>query len=125
MSTLLNNQPLNLATGTQDVGPLNLPNSLASLKITLARCTTPTPTVWPNSTTTIAVTLFVSLDGGTTWIPSGAFTAAGGIYVRNGVEVPSTIMEVAPIPDGTSRKLKATIVVNNGPLVSSVTIEAN
>jgi hypothetical protein len=125
MSILVNNQAVNIATGSQDLGPVTLPNGLTSLKITIKRCTTATPTIWPNAATTIKASLFVSVDGGVNWIASGSLTSAGGIYVRNGVEVPNTILEVVPIPTGTSRQIKATITVANGPLVSNVTIEAN
>lgn len=125
MTAVVSNFPVNLASGVQALGPSALPDGMSSLTVRMARCTTVSPTIWPNVTTTIAVALFVSVDGGLSWIAAGAFTAGGGIYIRGGVELVETNLTVSPIPAGSSRQVKGTITVADGPLVSSVSIDAN
>lgn len=124
MSVLIDHQAVNVATGSQDLGPVNLPDGLSTLTIRIARCTTPTPTIWPDVATSISVGLFVSVDNGANWIASGSLTSTGGIVVRLGVESPETVMDVSPLPVGNGRQVKATVAVQNGPLVSNVTVEA-
>src|SRR4051812_5826333 len=53
-----------------------------SIKLTLQRCTTATPTIWPQLTTFVNLELSGSFDGGATWIPMGAWGAFGGIFIR-------------------------------------------
>lgn len=125
---LINGFPFTMQSGVHELGPANLPDDLNEITISLARCTTATPSNWPNSNTIIAITLSISPDGGVTWQDVGGFSAAGGILLRSldNSELAATSFNIqTPLTTGgTGRKIKATATVTNGPLPSIVTIEA-
>lgn len=122
---LINAAPISLASGTQTFGPINVPDAMSNLFIKLARCTTATPTFWPNVATQVTARILVSYDGGLTFpILVIGFAASGGIYVpRTGIEAPFSIARGNDAPR-VGRKIRAEIEVTNGPLVSQVTVEA-
>lgn len=126
---LISGFPFTMSTGSHDLGPANLPDNLSNITLSLARCTTATPLNWPNESTTIAVTLYISPDGGTTWTNVGGFTAAGGILLRSldNSELAATAFYIqTPLTTGgTGRKIKATVVVTGGPLSSIASIDAD
>lgn len=132
MSTIVNNFPLNVASGSQNLGPAAVPDADSSLLLHLTRCTTATPTMWPNESTFLQCDIFISTDGGATYptVPQFSLGSFGGILIGNDkvtgnpVELPETKLRV-DLPPGTNRKLKATVTVTNGPLVSACTIEAS
>lgn len=108
------------ADGTHAFGPFNLQNSIWRLGADIQRCTTAEPTVWPNKSSTVAVTLELSFDGGATWQSGGGFTAEGGIHVKaDGTELPYSSFRF-PVPAGTQRRVRGTLTISNGPILSSV-----
>jgi hypothetical protein len=126
-TTLIDHQNVSIATGTQEFGPADIPSTVTNFTIRLARHTTATPTFWPNAITTIDAKLFLSNDGGVTF-PRGAggFTSVGGTLLgKGGVgEIPETVFSgTIPIPVGVGWKIKAVVIVGNGPLVSQLTIQ--
>ncbi len=125
MTILINNQAINAPTGVTELGPVSLPNGFTTMTCRVKRCTTATPLNWPLAATTLDCQVFVSADGGATWVPSGAFTSFGGIVLRpDGSEATESTLVVSGIPPGVSRQIRATLIVAIGPLVSSATLEA-
>ena len=124
MTTLIDHQNVTLQTGVTTLGPAVVPDGLTFMTVRLARCTTATPTLWPNASTTVQVQFQISLDNGVTWLPVGAFGAPGGIVQADGVhESVESFATFQPIPLGHNRQAQATITVVNGPLVSKATVE--
>src|SRR5262245_24525695 len=121
MAILVDHQPVNLATGTHTFGPFTVVGG-GLVNVRLARCTTATPSFWPNVATGVALSVENSPDSGATWLGMAGFTSNGGILIgRGGAEVPETTMR-CPLPPSATR-LRAIIVVTSGPLVSQVTLE--
>lgn len=116
----------NYPNGTHVLGPVDFADDVTSVDISIARCTTANPTIWPNASTVVVVSPEVSLDGGSTWGGAGGFTSNGGIFVsaKTGLEVPTTIGG-GGIPAGSDRKYRCTVVITGGPLRSSATVEVN
>jgi len=126
MPTVLVQTPVNQPTGTHDYGPVNMPDSLAQATVRLARCTTATPSYWPNTSTRVSAQVLMSFDGGITFphLIVG-FSATGGIiYDKDGNEIPESNARTVDMPGGLGRKVKATVSVTNGPWVSQLTVEA-
>lgn len=124
MAILLNHVAVNIPTGAQEFGPANVPNNGEIFTLRMARCTTATPTFWPDAATTINANIWISFDGGTTWpyILIG-FGSNGGIYtLRNGTQLAESVATGFAVRQG-GRQIKAEIVVTNGPLVSEITME--
>lgn len=106
-------------------GPIDLADDVTSSDFSIARCTTATPTIWPNVTTTIQVLPEVSIDGGVTWQGAGGFSSAGGIaFAHNGSEQPFA-KGGGNLPIATGRKFRVTAIIAGGPLRSSATVEIN
>lgn len=115
--------PVNLPVGVHELGPAPLPDGLSSFNFTLDRCTTANPTVWPNASTKIHADFLISIDGGKSWLACGSFNAVGGISMKEkGVEDTVSRGWVSPIPPGTSRQIKATVIIAGGSLVSELKI---
>jgi hypothetical protein len=96
-----------LPVGQRDLGPANVPDADTFARITIDR----TVTGGLNSlttATTIDITIWQSDDGGTTWFGGGGTTCIGG--VKNGRFANADNVNVSFEP-GTSRKVKATVVV--------------
>jgi len=98
-----------------------LPASVASLTMSVARCTDADPTIWPDPTTTLEVDLQASTDGGQTWQDLGGFTSAGGIgTMKDGTQRQFTTCTWNF--QGVPTHVRGSINVANGPLVTSVSI---
>ena len=116
----------NYANGTRQLGPLDLASDVTSVLFSIQRCTTATPTVWPNVTTTLEITPEVSLDGGSTWIEAGKTTNVGGIqpskfgtelaFALSGGGLPAEV-------GGVTRQYRVQTVIAGGPLRTSATVE--
>jgi len=116
----------NYANGTRTLGPLDVADDVTSVDISIARCTTATPTIWPNASTVLTITPEVSVDGGATWIEAGKSVSAGGIAIsgRTGQEV-AVSRSGGSLPAGVNRKYRVTVVIAGGPLRSSATVEVD
>lgn len=121
---IVTSQPLNLPSGTQNIPTTALPVEVTSLTISIARCTTATPTVWPDIATTLSLQLEISVDGGENWTPGGGLTAVGGIALnKHGVEFPvAQGMWTYPTPP---THMRGTLEVGGGPLVSAWSLAIN
>lgn len=123
----------NYPTGTYHIGfgpgdpvsggggpPLVIPDGTKTCDIEVQRCTTLTPTIWPNAATTLETISYVSADGGVTWIQSAASKAGGGISFRkDGVTEVDFAPMGGPLPAGTNRLYRCKFIVENGPLRTS------
>lgn len=108
----------NYPNGTQTSSAVAVDDAATMLTFSIQRCTTATPTIWPNSSTTLSINVEQSNDGGSTWQPNCSFTSAGGIVSVKGVEQSTSYLQTNLFP-GTNRKLRATATIAGGPLRSS------
>jgi len=112
----------NYQNGIRQVPERSLPDSASELYFEFARCTSATPSIWPNETTRLQMDFEGSTDG-ITWFPAGGFSSIGGIITRfNGVEVPLTTIRL-PLPKLAGRLIRATIQITGGPLRTEGSIE--
>lgn len=120
--------PLGNYNGTHVAGPVNVADNVTSVDISIARCTTSTPTIWPNASTVLDILPEVSVDAGVTWVESGRSISPGGIsFGKGGVEAPFSISggSLPPAVNGITRQYRCTFAITGGPLRSSVTVEVN
>ena len=114
----------NYANGTRNIGPIDIADNVQSIDFNIQRCTTATPTIWPNSTTILDYASEMSIDGGP-WQPAGGFTASGGIgFDKQHNEAPFTLGGGTLIA-GINRQYRATLTISGGPLRSTATAEVN
>lgn len=124
MAVLVNHSPLTIAVGAMAFGPVVVPNSLTTLDIRLARFTTATPLFWPLDTTTIAVSVEMSYDGGQTFRLLCGMTVAGGLATeKDGSEAAETTLHFTAQRQ-PNRRLRLDMEVKGSVLVSELTIEA-
>ena len=126
MTVIIDHAPVSIASGSREFGPVDVPVGTTAFKISLARCTSATPTLWPNATTTIDARIVVAKDGINFDYPAGGMTASGGIVIGptgNQVAVSSVGPGTFSPPSEAGWKAKAVIAVINGPLVSELTVE--
>lgn len=115
----------NYQNGDYALGPANVPDWVTFIGVELTRCTTATPTIWPNQSTQFEAVMELSMDGGATWGPAGRVTAIGGIYVNKlGVEAPVTAFG-AGIAPGVGRLIRGTASIAGGPLRTEVSVVLN
>lgn len=126
MVVLIDHAPVNQPTGSQDYGPVNVPNNTKIYTLRLARHTTATPQFWPNVATVVDIKLLLSLDGGQTFpIVVLGFITNGDTKVIMGKELPENAFVINYASAfGIGAKAKAAVVVTNGALVSQLTVEA-
>ena len=93
--------------GTIQIPASNLANNVTGYSLEIARCTSVDPSIWPDPLSLIELDMEVSLDNGATWA-GGAFTAYGGIDIREGVEVLTSNISF-DVPPGTKRKVRGTV----------------
>jgi hypothetical protein len=116
--------PLNDYTGTLAIPQFNIADGAIGYTIYLARCTTATPTLWPNVSTTIEVSIEISFDGGTVWGGGGSFTESGGIRSFKGSELANSAGFFG-IQAGTNRKGRGAVVITNGPMRTSGRVDVS
>lgn len=110
------------SNGTRTIGPRNVPGGVNSLTFAIARSTTADPTIWPNQSTTVAVNLEASFDGGVTWQTVVGGTAEGGIAPgRHGGEATESSW-VAGFPGTDPSQARLTVTVAGGPIHSEGTL---
>lgn len=109
----------NYPSGTFTSAGQNVPDAATSVEFDVARCTSATPTIWPNTPTTLSLSIEFSLDGGSTWQAGGGYqNSPGGIQTnRFGVEIANNTF-ITTIPNGVGRKIRASVTITNGPLRS-------
>lgn len=110
------------ASGTYNFGPVNVGNNVQRVGIEIQRCTTATPTVWPDPASSIDVKLDVSFDNGTTWQYAGGAGAVGGIHVRrDGQESAYSSLSIG-VPGSAERRLRGSVTIVNGPIRTSAAV---
>jgi hypothetical protein len=121
----------NYPTGTMRIGfgpgqggnPLLVPDTTKSCDIQVQRCTTATPTIWPNAATILETIPEISVDGGVTWIEAGRSKAGGGIsFGKDGVTEIAFAASGGFLPVGTNRLYRCTFIIVNGPLRTSANV---
>lgn len=114
-----------IPTGVFTLPESVMPAGVLKLSIRIARCTTATPTIWPNFSTKLSIALEVSYDNGASWVSGGAaYGMPGGIELdKAGAEIAVSNMTsgYAQPPD----KIRGTLAVTGGPLVTSGSIWVN
>lgn len=114
-----------IPTGEFTLPERAMPESALKLEIRLAFCTTGTPTIWPNAATKLTIKLEVSYDDGATWVGGGGCTGMSGGIQHNkfGAEITAGgfIVTYPQPPD----RVRGTLNVTNGPLVTSGSILVN
>jgi hypothetical protein len=118
----------NYPNGPQNFGPIEVASDVTSILFSIQRCTSLTPTIWPNASTTLDVIPEVSLDGGLTWFEAGRTTNVGGIQqARQGGELGfSQSGGFLPAQVGaTPRQYKVSTNVGGGPIRTAITVEVN
>lgn len=127
MATQVTIAPLNTyAAGTYPFGPIALPNGTHGFNVSVQRCTSANPTIWPSSTTTLQFDLQFSCDGGKTYSKLGENSAGpslGGIITdpKTGQEVPAWVFcwRFSPV-DATH--VKGVITIAGGSVKTSATV---
>lgn len=107
------------------MGPVDLASDVTSVLFSIQRCTTATPTIWPNVSTTLEIIPEVSLDGGASWIEAGRTTNVGGISLFKGTELAFS-MSGGYLPaevNGVTRQYRVQTTIAGGPLRTSATVE--
>ena len=95
-----------------------LPNGIDGFKVEVGRCTTATPTIWPNVTTGLSIYITPSYDGGNTFDPTakaGFGDAKGGILV-NQKTGEAAVQHVGADFDPPANAVRIDITVTNGPI---------
>jgi len=93
------------------------PNGLAGFNVTVGRCTSVDPTIWPDLNSRIKITVEASYGGGLTFPPDGArggWEQGGGIIVQRGVEIATSVFSCRFNPEATAVRITAEII--NGPI---------
>ena len=115
----------NYPSGTRSIPERAVADDVRSIGFELARCTTAEPTLWPNVSTTVEVTVEVQYDG--VWKPLGSWTAQGGIAekqdsAKDGGGEWDRSFCIFTLPPGTGRRIRGTANITNGPLRTEVTV---
>ena len=122
MALLIDHQSINVPAGSRDFGPVTIPDGLTRVTLKLARRTTATPTLWAAGVT-VDLKSWCSLDGGMTWIQWGGFGGVGGIHIKRDSAESVESTGGGSLPIGSSRRIKLTLTVSGGTLVSLLTVE--
>lgn len=116
----------NYANGVRQSGSIDVADDVTSILFTIQRCTTATPTIWPNVTTTLEILPELSLDGGSTWTEVGRTTNVGGIQLSKfGTELAFAASGgyLPPAENGITRQYRVRTTIAGGPLRTSATAE--
>ena len=111
----------NYASGDNSFGPVSIADAATRFDFEVARCTTADPTIWPDPATILRVDVEQFTNG--EWREVCGLEAGGGILPgKNGGEATESRCG-APFFEGTSRQIRGTVTITNGPLRSQGTVE--
>lgn len=107
---------VNYPSGTQTLGPVNVPSRIHGARLELARCTSATPTIWPSASTLLGIEVQIEVAG--QWRQLAAASGArGGILLdRQGLEAAMDYFEVRRPDEITVSRARAIITITGGPL---------
>lgn len=112
----------NYPSGTHVVSARNVPDWATHLSFEFERCTSGTPTLWPNASTTLDIGFELFVDG--VWVNAGAFTDVGGISMDPDDEAERTIsFGRVSLRAGSNRQFRATVNIGGGPLRTRGSVE--
>jgi hypothetical protein len=112
--TTVNLLPLALyPPGAYTIPATPLQDGVASVRFAVQRCTTASPTVWPNATDWVIFDFQMSRDGGATWQQYFSGGSPGGIALdKFGVEVPEMTVQW-DLPPVTNRQVRGGVTVQS------------
>lgn len=112
-----------IPTGEFTIPVTSLPASINTLTVSVARCTTATPTIWPDPATTLMVQTQYSYDGAVTWDFPDTWGGVGGIFhdPKTNTDIAMTSSQQV-FDKGSPTHVKGKLTVTNGPLVTSGSI---
>lgn len=110
------------ANGTIPFGPIVLPQGINGCELRIARCTTATPTLWPNALQRVTIALDCSYDGGATYqIGQFGFSQVGGIFMNKaGGEVSEDVVRFRCTPQ-IATHVRGLVTIAGGPIRTAVT----
>jgi hypothetical protein len=123
MTIIVQDRAVVIPSGSFSIPAENVPDTLTSVRFSLKRCTTATPTFWPNIATVLNAEAWLSIDGAAFRMCGFVLGAPGGIEVENSIEQPLWWWGFSLFP-GVNRQARFEVSVVNGPLVSELTLEA-
>lgn len=113
----------NYPSGSWTSPAVDVGDAVTRIDFSIQACTTATPAIWPNASTTLDVVPEVSFDGGATWQENAPTRGmSGGIHVFKGHEL-AFLPCGGSLAPGTGRKYRINTVIVNGPLRSAMTLE--
>jgi hypothetical protein len=114
----------NYPNGSRSTSFRSIPDNATRISVEVARCTTADPTIWPNASTMLDLSIDLSTDGGNTFLRATSGQIAGGIQPGlHGQEATVTRISMVDIPPGTGRSVRLSAVISGGPLRTFGTIE--
>jgi len=113
----------NRPTGVVPFGPITVASGLTGFLMTVARCTSATPTIWSNAASQIVLTLDCSYNGGTIYqVGQFRWSSRGGIELdKFGVEKSSWVVRARVEPNQPTH-IRGTFEIVNGPIRTSASI---
>ncbi len=96
----------------------NTPNGLSGFQVSIARCTSADPTIWPDPNSRIKILVECSYDDGLSFPPNGgsaSFEGSGGIATGKLGEIPFSIMSCRFSPNEPNA-VRITVEIINGPI---------
>lgn len=110
--------------GTRATNFRAIPDDATRISVEVARCTTADPTIWPNASTHLDLSIDLSTDGGLTFLRATSGGIAGGIQPGlHGGEAAVTRITMSGIPPGTGRSVRLSGTISGGPLRTQGTVE--
>jgi hypothetical protein len=110
----------NFPNGTRSIPAQAIADDITHIGLSLARCTTAEPSLWPNASTTVVASMEALIDG--QWRLVSTISSYGGIdVIEDGIESPETMM-LFSIPPGSGREIRGTVVIAGGPLRTEVSV---
>ena len=103
---------VNLAIGTRNFGPVNIPNDVSVCSLSIDR------TNWTNPSATISVSLSISVN-------NGPFVFWLGMTSRGGDASATSTHMRRDLPVGSNRRVQGNYVVSGARFVSTVSVACN
>lgn len=117
--------PLADYSGTITMPSSAVPDWVSRISLTVGRCTTATPDLWPDEGVTLAMDFEISMDSGASWRPFASFLAKGGVQLdKAGAEASESGLS-RELPPGSGRRLRGSAMIAGGTLRTQGYIEVS